>query len=375
MSFQPVYCDEIRLGISGFHTIDSQIELIFSGDTEASRFFRAFLKLIFTDFKGGPISIAPWADFQTIGSSQVVDKDGAYILDYKNLDEKAKLFGILVSPQLASTTSFNLLATLDDEETPSSTPTPTPVPTSEESTQWIIVDGPGKGITISSEPGFPEVIDKDFNSILNASGQISQADSDCPGPKPHFTGSIRDDILVDMCGWGHVIALEETSGFLGFTSQAITSEIEQLALLNNEVQVDVDDELFTESLIDKFRLSFDMLRLQLKFLKLLRGKLEPKSDLINIFRDTKLAVKVDRDIIRILNRHKKLKKEGLFSSGSLKKLIELGINAKTRAFEKMVEHEEKLKMLEEELSEEIDELINEFVNENDDSICEIVPCK
>lgn len=121
------YADSIEFDKNAIHTVDSEIEFLFEDSSDLIQRISEspFVELTITNFMGGPITIAPWADFNVIGQSVTIDKDGVYILDFSNLRNNANpnLTGILVSPLLASTSIFNLVIK-DTISITTATPTP-----------------------------------------------------------------------------------------------------------------------------------------------------------------------------------------------------------------------------------------------------------
>lgn len=111
-------------------------------------------------------------------------------------------------------------------DTPSDTPP-------EESTTWIIVSGPGKGLQIHSEPNLPNLIVPDFNPTTQASGEVAEPDK-CEGL--HFHGILFGDADPDphKCGWGIVIGFEFASDRIQGISVAITLEQRAKTKLKSE---------------------------------------------------------------------------------------------------------------------------------------------
>ena len=126
------YADSIEFNKNAIHTVDSEIEFLFEDTSDLIQRISEspFVELTVTNFMGGPITIAPWADFNVIGQSVTIDKDGVYILDFSNLKNNANpnLTGILVSPLLASTSIFNLVIK-DTISVTTASPTPEEIST------------------------------------------------------------------------------------------------------------------------------------------------------------------------------------------------------------------------------------------------------
>ncbi len=102
---------------------------------------------------------------------------------------------------------------------------------------YIIVDGPGAGTQIFQESGTGTSIIKDSNPITEAEGIINFPNKKiCPGPLARFNGrlfGLRDPNLL-MCGWGHVILINDSSNELKSISSIIMKELSIKQSVNQE---------------------------------------------------------------------------------------------------------------------------------------------
>jgi len=140
----PVYADPIELNKTSSHTVSELIDFIFVDTNEIieKTATSPFLDFEFTNFTGGPIVIEPWADFIPIGDSVTVSKDGVYTLDFSKIPKNTEQVGILLSPQLASTTLFNLIIKEGIAVIENPTPSPTETTSMGDPFEDVLVEDP-----------------------------------------------------------------------------------------------------------------------------------------------------------------------------------------------------------------------------------------
>ncbi len=88
---------------------------------------------------------------------------------------------------------------------------------------WIITDGPGIGIQVSSynaEGGGTNISDVTFD----ATGNINPPDSSCIGDKSYYNGTLYGQADPGGCGWGHVINYGDASEELKSITDILASE-------------------------------------------------------------------------------------------------------------------------------------------------------
>ena len=106
---------------------------------------------------------------------------------------------------------------------------------SQSSGRWIIIDGAGAGIQVTSgTPGGTNITGEVNNNIM-ASGTINPSGSDCAGDKSYYSGELYGQSALGGCGWGHVVNYSDASSELQTITDALKNEEDaRLGLMNDK---------------------------------------------------------------------------------------------------------------------------------------------
>lgn len=186
----------------------------------------------------------------------------------------------------------------------------------EDSTTWIIIDGPGIGVQIHSEPGLPTSIEPDFNKTTSADGSIANPDR-CEGPFKHYHGELDGgpDPNPTECGWGHVIEFTKATEFTQFASAVISLEDRaSLKIVNLDIDGAIKD---LEDAISQMEELINRIKKRAKGNKILTRYEAPP-----IVKGLRGAIRLDKAVLKKLNTLKeKLPKNEKIEDPELEKTI------------------------------------------------------